>query len=294
MNLARRVLELRLWQHLINEDLKRNRFRIPVHVAMGHEAIAVAVDEAMGPRDALLLTHRNIAYNLARTRAFEPVREHYLSGPLGSMNLANPEAGIVYSSSILGNNLPVACGVAWADRVAGRDAAAWVLTGDGAMEEGSFWESLVFARSHALPVIFLVENNDHSLASRIEERRCAIDLAGLCGAAGVPFTALAGNHADRYREQLGALREQATNGPVCAEVKLKTLTNHAGATPGWAADPKKISLEAGLVVEETELDPAWVARGSFDADDYASALSSLLELAIRLSPEVECPATSKV
>lgn len=300
MRLARRVLELRMWQHLINEDLKRSRFQVPVHVAMGHEAIAVAVDEAMAPRDALILTHRNIAYHLARgapdpdAGAFAWVRENYAAGALGSMNLANPAAGILYSSSILGNNLPVACGVAWADTVAGREAVTWVLTGDGAMEEGAFWESLVFARSHALPVFFVVENNDHSLASRIEERRCPIDLAALCQAVGAPFAVLEGNDAEQYTAQLGGLRAQARQGPVCAEVKLKTLTNHAGATPGWPADPKKISLEAGPVVEESALDPAWVARCSLDAGDYASVLSSLAELAIAVSPEAECQATSRV
>ena len=63
---ARQVLQLRYWQHLLNEDLKQKRFRVPVHLAMGHEALAVAVSAAMSESDQMALTHRNVAYNLAR------------------------------------------------------------------------------------------------------------------------------------------------------------------------------------------------------------------------------------
>ena len=181
---ARQVLQIRHWQLLINEQLKQpGRFRIPVHCAIGHEAVAVGVHLAMRPADRLLATHRNMAFHLARSGSLEPVMLEYelsAAGPsqgrLGSMNLANPARGLVYSSSILGNNLPVACGVAMAMAERGDRSRVYVLTGDGAMEEGAFWESLVFARSHGLNVIFVVENNDHSLASTIAERRCSIDI----------------------------------------------------------------------------------------------------------------------
>lgn len=282
-DLAERVLNLRLWQMIINEDLKQNRYLVPVHVALGHEAIAVAVDEVLAPDDALLLTHRNMAYNLARERALDPVRRQYEQGALGSMNLANPQRGILYSSSILGNNLPVACGVAMTDKIAGRPAVTWVLTGDGALEEGSFWESLLFARSHRLPLAVIIENNDHSLASRIAERRSPVDLAALASSLDIAFLSLAGNQVEHYRASLAALRLWAAGGnPVLVEVQVKTLSNHAGPTPGWAADPKRISLEAGLVIEETPADPAWVARQCFPSNRWAAFEGSLLALALAI------------
>jgi pyruvate dehydrogenase E1 component alpha subunit len=284
---ARRVLELRLWQQLLNEDLKNQRFTVPVHLAMGHETIAVAVDESMSGGDVLLLTHRNVAYNLARARALEPVVAEYLGGAagagggvLGSMNLSNPGRGVVYTSSILGNNLPVACGVALQRKQAGRDGVTWVLTGDGAIEEGAFWESLVFARSHRLPVFFVVENNNHSLASTIAERRCPIDLAALCGSLGVAYGSLRGNHVGRYARLLGRMRSMvAADGPALAEVEVKTLNNHAGATPGWATDPRTVEIGRGLVIEESAADPVWVARELLGGEDYHYASQSLLRLA---------------
>ena len=64
--LAERVLAVRLGQMVINERNKAGAFRVPIHLALGHEAIAVAVSDAMQDGDQLLLTHRNVHYNLAR------------------------------------------------------------------------------------------------------------------------------------------------------------------------------------------------------------------------------------
>ena len=111
---ARNILRLRLSQMIINEKYKAGRFKIPIHLALGHETIAVAVDLVMHDNDKLVLSHRNIHYNLARIRTLkEEIEEYCLSdkglacGRQGSMNLSNPARGISYSSSILGNNFAI-------------------------------------------------------------------------------------------------------------------------------------------------------------------------------------------
>ncbi len=279
---ARLVLQIRYWQHLFNELLKRQpgRFRVPIHCAFGHEAVAVGTHLAMRPEDRLLLTHRNMAFQLARAGAFEPVLLEYelsaaglAQGRLGSMNLANPERGLVYTSSILGNNLPVACGMAMAHRQRGSGARIFVLTGDGAIEEGAFWESLVFAASHRLNVIFLVENNNHSMASTIAERRCAIDLEQVAAAVGVSHQKLVGNDPVAYAAAL------SVDGPAVREAIVTTLCNHAGATPGWPADPRNIALEKGLEIEDSDRDPVHVTRRLLDVDEYASTNRFLAAMA---------------
>ena len=103
INIARQILRVRLGQMLINEKYKRGRFKIPIHLAFGHEAIAVAVDAVMKKEDQLVLSHRNIHYNLARISSLRPVLDEYLlnkkglaQGRLGSMNLANERKNIVH------------------------------------------------------------------------------------------------------------------------------------------------------------------------------------------------------
>lgn len=284
-NLAREVLQLRYWQHLVNEALKEGTFIVPVHVAIGHEAIAVAVNNVMTAGDQLVLSHRNIEYNLARSGSLAPVVQEYLLSPdgaakgnLGSMNLTQPDRGTVYTSSILGNNMPVACGLALGKTVTGSSGIVIVLTGDGAMEEGTFYESLVFSKSHGLPLLVIVENNDQAMSSTIEQRRCPVSIADMCAAVDIPFYEFRGNDVWQYWELLAECRDTvAGNSPVCVEVHLKAITNHAGATPGWPTDPKVMSLDDGLVVEQSWYDPVFVLEQALSPQSIATMTQDVVD-----------------
>lgn len=289
--LAREVLQLRYWQHLVNEALKEGAFMVPVHVAIGHEAIAVAVNNVMNADDQMVLSHRNIEYNLARRGSLDPVVQEYLLSPdgaakgkLGSMNLTQPDKGIVYTSSILGNNMPVACGLALGKIVKSSPGIVIVLTGDGAIEEGTFYESLVFSKSHGLPMLIIVENNDQAMSSTITQRRCPVSIADMCAAVDIPFYELRGNDVWQYWELLAEVRDTvAGNGPVCVEVYLKAMTNHAGGTPGWPTDPKVMSLDDGLVVEQSCYDPVFVLEQALSPQSIA-----------KLTQEVSNPGKDKI
>ena len=91
------------------------------------------------------------------------------------MNYTDKNANIPYSSSVLGNNLSVACGVAKANKNKG--GITICVTGDGAIEEGTFYESLILSKYLKLPLIFLIENNDWSMATSIKERRSNINFS---------------------------------------------------------------------------------------------------------------------
>jgi TPP-dependent pyruvate/acetoin dehydrogenase alpha subunit len=252
-NFAREILRLRLSQMLINERYKARDFRVPIHLALGHEALAVAVADTMREKDQILLSHRNLHYNLARCRSLKAVIDEFLlrdsglaRGKYGSMNLINPDAGLIYSSCILGNNLGVATGVALAEKVSRTGAVTFVVTGDGAMEEGAFYESLILMRSQSLSCIVIVENNEWSLASRISERRASIDLASLAGSCGAGYLRLAGNDVISYADELAGARRAAASEtrPVVVEVELKTLGDWRQSTDEFP-DGKYINYHAG-------------------------------------------------
>ncbi|MBI3632692.1 MAG: hypothetical protein HY226_00190 [Candidatus Vogelbacteria bacterium] len=268
-DLGIKMIRLRYWQHIMNEDLKKKAFTIPIHVALGSEAIAIAIDNMMERHDQLVLTHRNMAYNLARVGSLKPVYDEYklsldglAAGKLGSMNLANPSHGIVYSSSILGNNLSVACGLALAKQVK-RDAGIVVVTtGDGAMEEGGFYEALVLAKSQNLKLLIIVENNNHSMSSSIQQRRCPIKVDKMCEAVNIAYKNFFTNDVFEYASTLDELHTEinAQSAPICIEANLSLMNQHAGPTPGWPTDPMNVDLKNGLIVRETEQDPLYVLR----------------------------------
>ncbi|MBI3616052.1 MAG: hypothetical protein HY211_06015 [Candidatus Omnitrophica bacterium] len=283
--MALEMLRVRYWQHIVNEDLKKKKFTVPIHCAIGHEALAVAVSRMMEPEDQLVLTHRNMAYNLARAGGLAQIYAEYQlspSGPgkgrLGSMNLVCDSKGVAYSSSVLGNNIAVACGMALAKQVKSRPGLVIVFSGDGAMEEGSFYEGLVFSRTQRLGLLILVENNNMSMSSTISERRCGINMDKLCGSVGIPFHTFRGNDLFEYAPTLKQIRrsilEQQT--PVCVEAHLGSINQHAGPTPGWPTDPKNISLERGLIVEQSDRDPLFVLKQRLGEPSFENLSSQVL------------------
>lgn len=302
INIAREILRIRLSQMIVNEKYKAGLFKVPIHLALGHEAIAVAVDSVMSKDDKLVCSHRNIHYNLARAKALKPILDEYLlrkeglaEAELGSMNLANENKNIVYTSSILGNNLPVATGLALGQKVSGGKGIVIVETGDGAMEEGSFYESLLFMKSRALPVLMIVENNEWSLATQIHERRSAIDLLKLASSFGAEYEKLSGNDVYQYIEQMTALREKALKilSPIIIEVELNTLGGwyvkkedntgeryinyHAGPSP-------KIAIMEFPEIEHKASDPVFVLRQYFQKE-LLGAMSK--EILVSIKKEIQ-------
>lgn len=247
------LIRIRLSQVLINEEYKSGKFKIPVHLSLGHEAIAVAVSNVLENQDKLVLSHRNMAYNLARSGRLKPIMDEYLlntaglaGARLGSMNLINKDNNIIYTSSILGNNFPVATGIAMAEKLKGR-GVTFVLGGDGSIEEGSFYESLLMMKSIGLSVVVIIENNEWSLGTHISERRTPINLEALSGSLGIDYFRLEGNNIDDYLVALKNIKQQTVENcePVCIEVILKTLGDRQNPPSEEYPEGKYINYHAG-------------------------------------------------
>ncbi len=282
LGIAEELLRLRLSQMIINERIKNKEFKIPIHLALGHEAIALSVEAIMETEDQLVLPHRNLHYNLAREKSLKPILQEFLlkegalaGCQLGSMNLANKGKGLIYTSSILGNNLSVAAGLALGKKIKKETGAVAVVLGDGAMEEGSFYESLVFLKSNQLPALVIVENNRWSLATEIQERRCNINLERFAGSLGIKFEKLAGNDPCQYIKKIRELKEYSllNHQPVCMEVELSTLGYWHVETEGYAPPGRFINYHAGAaptvsmaewpIIEESADDPLFVLKNYF-------------------------------
>ncbi len=274
------IIKIRISQMMINELYKEGKFEIPIHLAFGHETIAVAIDRIMEEQDKILLSHRNIAFNLVRSKNFKKIlNEYYLKkegiaeGKLGSMNLMNPSKGIIYTSSILGNNFSVAMGVALSQKIQNTKGITIVLGGDGSMEEGSFHESLLMAKSLKLPCFIIIENNEWSMATSIDQRRCNIDLEKFTSAYEIKYCKLSGNDPIKYINELKKMREYAVdnNEPVCIEFNVTTLGDWVMKHDDFP-DGKFINYHAGpaptielktcpAIIKNSEQDPVYALKG---------------------------------
>ena len=230
--LAKEIQRSRAIQLEINNMIIAGEFQIPIHLGIGHEAIATSLVKVLDSKDKLLLTHRNIHYHLALGASKNELIDEYLlkesglaGGRLGSMNLMNPKAGNIYTSNILGNNLAVSLGVGMASKLRGDGSVTWAITGDGAIEEGIFYESVLFASSVGLPIVFLVENNEWSLGTSIAERRTEIDLMTFAKSMSVDYLYLCENDPDNYVSELETARTNVAQSgrPLIIEVVVHSL-----------------------------------------------------------------------
>lgn len=143
-----------------------DEMKTPMHMSVGEEAIAAGVCAALKKEDQITGTFRSHAIYLAKTKESDLFfAEMYGKitgcgkGKSGSMHLSSKEFGFICASAIVASSIPVAVGAAFAQKYNGTENIVVAFFGDGALEEGVFWESINFACVQKLPVLFVCEDN---------------------------------------------------------------------------------------------------------------------------------------
>ena len=172
------MLRIRLVEESIANKYSEQKMRCPTHLSIGQEAIAVGVCSNLTNEDQVLSTHRAHAHYLAKGGCLNSMLAEIYGkvtgcskGMGGSMHLIDKSVGFMGSTAIVGNTIPVAVGLALEKKLTRKKSIACVFFGDGATEEGAFYESVNFAIIHSLPILFICENNLYSVYSGLEVRQ---------------------------------------------------------------------------------------------------------------------------
>ena len=172
------MLRIRLVEESIANKYSEQKMRCPTHLSIGQEAIAVGVCANLTLQDQVLSTHRAHAHYLAKGGCLNSMMAEIYGkasgcskGMGGSMHLIDTSVGFMGSTAIVGNTIPVAVGLALEKKLTRKKSIACVFFGDGATEEGAFYESVNFAIIHSLPILFICENNLYSVYSGLEVRQ---------------------------------------------------------------------------------------------------------------------------
>lgn len=172
------MLRIRLTEESIAERYSEQKMRCPTHLSIGQEAVSVGVCTNLSQRDLVLSSHRAHAHYLAKGGSLKRmIAEIYgkktgcSKGMGGSMHLIDKSVGFMGSSAIVANTIPVAVGLGLSLKLKESNNLSCVFFGDGAVEEGVFYESVNFAILHGLPVLFVCENNLYSVYSGLEVRQ---------------------------------------------------------------------------------------------------------------------------
>ena len=136
------------------------------HLYLGEEAIAAGVCGAMEERDFLGSTHRGHGHLVSRGADLNRMMAEilgkeagYSKGKGGSMHIMAMDKGILGANGIVGGEIPIAAGSAYASLLDGTDEVTVAFFGDSASNEGTFHETVNMAAAWNLPIVFVVENN---------------------------------------------------------------------------------------------------------------------------------------
>lgn len=168
-SLLRTMSLIRAFEEKVSELYAKVEIAGLLHLSIGQEAVAAAIGSLLRSDDAMYSGHR--AHGHALAKGADPGRllaeiagkkSGYCGGKGGSMHLSAPEVGFMTATGVVGGTIPLALGSALAFKEAGQGNVAVVFFGDGAMNSGSFSESLNIAGLWKLPVVFICENNGYA------------------------------------------------------------------------------------------------------------------------------------
>tara|TARA_A100001388_G_scaffold277505_1_gene269045 strand:+ start:1542 stop:2552 length:1011 start_codon:yes stop_codon:yes gene_type:complete len=170
--------KIRLVEERIASEYPKNEIRCPTHLSIGQEGVPAALSICLNNADYAVSTHRGHAHYLSKGGNLNKmIAEIYgkksgcSGGKGGSMHLIDKEVGFMGTSAIVGNSIPVGVGLGLALKLNKARNVSCIFLGDGAIEEGSFYESLNFAVLKELPIIFVCENNLYSVYSPLNVRQ---------------------------------------------------------------------------------------------------------------------------
>ena len=233
----RQLYLIRQAEERIAEIYPSDKIKSPVHLSIGQEAVAVGVCQALSPDDIVSGTYRGHATYLARDgnlrRMFAELYGKDTGGARGkggSMHLVDMERGVLGTSAVVGTTVPVAVGYALAQKARNTGRVAAAFFGDGATEEGVFYESLNFAALRRLPVLFIAENNFLAIHEPITKRQATDRLTERVATFGMPAAQVtSGDVFDIYDcccEMLAHVR--AGKGPAFVECHTYRWREHVG------------------------------------------------------------------
>jgi len=184
VDLLRTMLLIRRFEEKAAELYSAGKIRGFLHLYIGEEAVATGVMQALTPDDAVVATYREHGQALARGVPAGAVMAEMFGrangcsrGRGGSMHLFDLSRRFYGGYAIVGGGLPVAVGLALADRMQQRRRVTACFFGDGAVAEGEFHESLNLASLWGLPALFLCENNLYAMGTALARHQAQPDIA---------------------------------------------------------------------------------------------------------------------
>ncbi|WP_030684396.1 pyruvate dehydrogenase (acetyl-transferring) E1 component subunit alpha [Streptomyces sp. NRRL B-1347] len=243
------MLLIRRFEERCVELYSASTIRGFVHLCIGEEAVATGVTAALEPADAVVSTYREHGHALARGIPVDAVMAEMYGkttgcsgGRGGSMHLFDADRRFYGGNAIVAGGIPLAAGLALADKMRGTDGLVCCFFGDGAFAEGEFHESANLAALWNLPLLLACENNLYAMGTPLAVEHAQTDLAMRAASYGMPAWTVDGM--DVLAVEAAARRAvdgiRAGHGPHFLELRTYRFRAHSMYDPDRYRDKSEI------------------------------------------------------
>jgi pyruvate dehydrogenase E1 component alpha subunit len=249
LHLLRAMLRIRRLEEKCVELYQAAKIRGFVHLYIGEEAVAVGAMQALAPEDGIVATYREHGHALARGVSANAIMAEMFGkvegcshGRGGSMHLFDAATRFYGGNAIVGGGIPLAVGLALADKLAGREQVTACFFGEGAVAEGEFHESMNLAALWKLPVLFCCENNLYAMGTALARSESETDICLKAAAFEIPAWPVDGMDVLAVEDatRRAAIAVRAGGGPHFLEYRTYRFRAHSMYDPELYRDKLEI------------------------------------------------------
>ncbi|MFM7217334.1 MAG: pyruvate dehydrogenase (acetyl-transferring) E1 component subunit alpha [Bacteroidota bacterium] len=275
------------------------------HLYIGQEAIVAGAMSAIRPTDNMITAYRDHAHALGKgTSARAVMAELYgkatgcSKGKGGSMHMFDAKSRFFGGHGIVGGQIPLGAGIAFADHYRGNDSVTLCYMGDGAVRQGALHETFNMAMTWKLPVVFIIENNNYAMGTSVERTSNVTQLYKLGSAYDMPSEPVDGMSVETVHEAMDRAVQHAREGkgPYLLEMNTYRYKGHSMSDPAKYRSKEEVetykSKDPVEVVLKTIIDKKYATEAEITAIN--DRVKEIVEDSVRFSEESPWPDPSEL
>lgn len=294
------MLLMRRFEEKAGQLYTQQKFGGFCHLYIGQEAILAGLVTAMRSDDRIITAYRDHAHPLVLgTPATAVMAELYgritgsSKGKGGSMHYFDKERHFFGGHGIVGGQIALGAGIAFADKYRGGDQVTYCFMGDGAVRQGILHETFNMAMNWKLPVVFCIENNDYAMGTSVERTSNVHELYKLGLSYEMPAAPVNAMSCEEVHNAFAdaAAHVRAGNGPFLLELKTYRYRGHSMSDPGTYRSKEEVEgyrqRDPLELVKRTLLENKWASEKELEKMD--KEVKAEVEASVKFAEESPYP-----
>ena len=299
------MLLIRRFEEKCGQVYGQQKIKGFLHLYIGQEACAAGSVSALKEGDKYITAYRDHGHPLALgTDPNAIMAEMYgkatgtSKGKGGSMHIFDKEVGFIGGHGIVGGQVPLGAGIAFAEKYRGTDNLCICYMGDGAVRQGAFHEALNMAMTWKVPCIFVIENNGYAMGTSVQRTSNVEDLYKLGSAYDMPSFPVDGMDVEAVHHAVSEAADRARrgDGPTLLEFRTYRFKGHSMSDPGKYRTKDEVN-------EFKDQDPILKTKAAILENKYAKIeeldkmdeeIKAIVAEAVKFAEESPLPDTSEI